>query len=230
MNAKQKISLLILTIFPIVILQSCDEHFEYAFASAQPTGVKNLKKIPKKARGKYYNRPWKTLTIITDFEIFYYESSGPIDSLKELSYEIIDENIVMDYDGNVYYYEIYDDSVAVYRKSIDLKNGNIARKFKGSYYISSQDEDREYDEFWDVKKYDIGKGFIVESRINEEDYEHLRKITGSNDSATVFNPTKKQFKQFVKEGGFRDIDTLFRVYDSTRIEDIPELKELLKLK
>ena len=87
---------------------------------------------------------------------------------------------------------------------------NVVRKFKGYYFLNTR-----YDEEgWVVKKIKLSKGQLVVSYIStEQDINNLKKITESTQDTVApykFKPTKKEFKEFIKNEGFSDSETFIK--------------------
>lgn len=88
---------------------------------------------------------------------------------------------------------------------------NVLRKFRGYYFLNTRYDNAS----WLVEKVQLSKGQLVISEISKkEDIENLSKITG-NDLDTIsnynFTITKKKFKKFVSDNGFKDKETFLRI-------------------
>ena len=88
---------------------------------------------------------------------------------------------------------------------------NVVRKIKGYYFLNTR-----YDKTsWEVKKMNLSKGHLIISSLStKEDIENLKEITETTqDTVTNYNftATKREFKNFVKNGGFSDSETIVRL-------------------
>jgi Holliday junction resolvase len=86
----------------------------------------------------------------------------------------------------------------------------VLRKFKGYYFINTRCEK----ESWKVEKIQLSKGELSISSISTKlELDNLKEITETpQDTIPPYNfkATKKQFKEFVKNNGFRDTKTFIR--------------------
>jgi len=107
------------------------------------------------------------------------------------------------------------DSLLIHIHTIDtlflIDHNNIVRKFKGYYFLNM----RYNKTSWSVEKMQLSKGKLMISSIaTNQDINNLKKIT-ENDQDTIINynftVTKRQFKKFVKNDGFRNSETFVRI-------------------
>jgi hypothetical protein len=129
--------------------------------------------------------------------------SSEVDSSFKISGDLI-----TDVENNVSYpFKRDGDSLIISVHQIDtlinLNLKDIAKKYKGYYFLNKFYEDAK----WEVKKIELSKGELTLSSISsEEDINNLKTITESPQDSVApykFTPTKKQFKEFVKSGGFK---------------------------
>ncbi len=92
----------------------------------------------------------------------------------------------------------------------NIAGGDILKKYKGRFYLNTKAGSRQ----WFVYSLDFSKDEVSLGKIRtEEDQAKLRAITGTaQDTVFRFNPTKKQFKQFVKASGFSSTESFVRLY------------------
>jgi len=186
------------------------------FNEPQPTDTDNLSKFPNRLQGQYLSlENNSTLVIgdkliqrIFDFDLKIHPSE--LDSNSRLSGDTIinlttNTREVVKRDG---------DSLVTHIHRIDtlflMDYDNVVRKFKGYYFLNTR-----YDEEgWVVKKIKLSKGQLVVSYIStEQDINNLKKITESTQDTVApykFKPTKKEFKEFIKNEGFSDSETFIK--------------------
>ena len=186
------------------------------FNEPQPTNIENLSKFPKRLQGQYLNLTDNSTLIVSDklilriYDYDYKVHLNQLDSAEQLSGDTIiniktNEKTIIKQDG---------DSLITHVHYIDtlfqMDYDNVVRKFKGYYFLNKR-----YDKTsWEVRKIQLTKGQFILSNISTKlDIENLKEIT-ETPSDTIppykFSVTKKQFKQFIKNDGFSDIETFVR--------------------
>ena len=102
--------------------------------------------------------------------------------------------------------------------AFQIGDNNILRYFKKQYFLNRKIEDK----IWYVRKmYIDGSGYLVIADLSSTDeIDNLKEVTEVNeirgDSSSKImrysaNPTKKQFKEFVKKGGFTQVNRFVKV-------------------
>ena len=110
--------------------------------------------------------------------------------------------------------QIEGDSVVQHVYEMDtlfaINQENVLKKFKGYYFVNIHSKDNT----WRVQKLELTKGKLVLSSINNrEDLDQLKAITETTQDTVpyVFSPSKKQFKNFVKNEGFRAQEAFLKI-------------------
>jgi hypothetical protein len=205
---------LISTFIILTSLFACE--LPVTFDEPQPTDTDNLAKFPKRLQGQYLNLTDNSTLLVSDKliqRIYDYDEkihSSQLDSTSRLSGDTIfdlttNEKTVIKRDG---------DSLITHIHYIDtlfqMDYDNVVRKFKGNYFLNK----RYNKTSWEVKKIQLTKGQLILSSISTElDIENLKEITETPQDTVPpykFSAKKKQFKQFVKNDGFSDIETFVR--------------------
>lgn len=206
---------LILILIILTSLYSCEP--PVTFSEPQPTDTDNLSKFPKRLLGQYISLADNSMLSISDkliqriYDYDYKVHPNQLDSTSRLSGDTIydlntNEKFLIKRDG---------DSLIAHVHSIDtlflIDYDNVVRKFKGYYFLNYR-----YDKMsWIVKKIQLTKGQLVISGVStKQDIDNLKQIT-ENVTDTIppykFTVTKKQFKEFIKNGGFSDSETFIRL-------------------
>lgn len=196
-----------------LIFFSCDNSIR--FENPQPERQSNEKSIPKRIIGKYlnlYDSSSVTITanqIIRKIDINFSYHLSQLDSVdranikNDTSYSVIEVNNLTKTSTRIDFI-VKGDSVFehtdVIETLLNFSNGDILRKFKGHYFsnhLTLKDN-------WRVTKLTKTKnGLILGTITKKEDIENLRELTETkSDTVYNFNPTRKQFKRFIKEKGF----------------------------
>jgi hypothetical protein len=209
-------------IFGLVVLflmLSCGEQRIVDFLSPQPAGKKDFSSLPKRLQGHYSN-----LTDYIDLEITNYhvikchigkDTIDLRDSLfnsveikgdtlydKETSMKFkfrrLRDSLITDF------YYIYIDTI------IDLKKGDKLRKMKGYFFLNQKYGDSS----WGLRKLILKNGVLNLNHISsEEEIKLLQTITETKQDSIrpfVTNPTKKQFREFIKKNGFSTGESYIR--------------------
>ncbi len=192
------------------------------FNEPQPTNTDNLSKFPKRLQGQYLSLEDNSVLTISDkqiqriYDFDYKVHPNQLDSTARLSGDTIidlttNEKTLIKRDG---------DSLINHVHYIDtlfqIDYDNVVRKFKGYYFINTR-----YDKTsWEVKKIQLQKGQLVISSISaKQDIENLKEITETATDTIPpykFTPTKKQFKEFIKNDGFSDSEIFVRQKKNAR--------------
>jgi len=206
---------IISTIIILTGLFSCEP--PATFTEPQPVDTDNLSKFPRQLQGKYLSlSDSSTLTINDNFieriyDFDYKVHLNQLDSNTRLSGDTLinletSERELIKREG---------DSLMIHIHNVDtlfqMNYDNVVRKFKGYYFLNTR-----YDKTsWSVEKMQLSKGQLIISGISkEQDIENLKEITETaNDTVATYNftTTKRQFRKFVKNDGFRDNETFVRL-------------------
>lgn len=186
------------------------------FDEPQPTDTDNLSKFPTRLQGQYSSIADNSTLSIGDkliqriYDYDYKIHPNLLDSTSILSGDtIIDlktmEKTIIKHEG---------DSLLTHVHYIDtlfqMNYDNVVRRFKGYYFLNTR-----YDKTsWEVKKIHLSKGQLIISSISTKlDIDNLKEISETPIDTVPpfkFTTTKKQFKEFIKNDGFRDSETFVR--------------------
>jgi len=206
---------LISTFIILTSLYACEP--PVTFNEPQPTDTDNLSKFPKRLQGEYLKLADNSTLSIGDkliqrtYDYDFKIHINELDSAEQLSGDTIinlktNEKTLIKREG---------DSLITHIHYVDtlfqLDYDNVVRKFKGYYFLNK----RYGKTSWEVKKIQLTKGQLILSSISTKlDIENLKEITETaTDTVSTykFSPSKKQFKKFIKNGGFSDSETFVRL-------------------
>ncbi len=192
------------------------------FDAPQPTDTDNLSKFPNRLQGQCLSLVDNSTLSISDkliqriYDYDYKVHLNQLDSTTRLSGDTIidlttNEKTMIKRDGDSLINHVhYNDTV------FQMDYDNVIRKFKGYYFLNT----RYNKESWEVKKIQLSKGQLIISSISTKfDLENLKEITETTQDTIVpynFTTTKRQFKNFIKKGGFSDSETFVRQKKNTR--------------
>ncbi len=199
--------------FAIIMLaaaavRSCDKA---DFEKPQPDGVKNLTTIPAALKGKYVGEEDSSQMVVDDRGILVHRTdrhSMHINQVDSADRAKLRKDTSF-YDKNVFLrVKLSGDSVRVLASYDDtvlfLPGGDCLRKYGKDYLVSKRLADKK----WDVKLVSLKSNKILfRSTQTKEDIQALRALLATSDSTLIFNPNRSQFDRFVKNGGFRLVET-----------------------
>ncbi len=179
-----------LCILFLLVVNSCGP--KVTFNAPQPEGKTNLASFPNHLLGEYLGDSGSSrLLVFNDLIVRSYNGDSlplPLDSSQAKSQN-------PGFVDTVFY----------------LSEKSVLRKWKGYYFLNQEYEPGQ----WGVKKLQLTKGKLIISEISEvDDLENLKSITETaNDTVSPFHfaPTKKQFKAYLKSGGFAHSEVYIRL-------------------
>ncbi|HRO76407.1 MAG TPA: hypothetical protein PLP27_09695 [Crocinitomicaceae bacterium] len=185
-----------------VLLTACD-YASLSFKNPQPNDKTSLDKIPLALRGNYIYLGDSSVLAIDKhtIKVIYTEKM----KVEEDSNTVASNDTINSDQAEITYsvanVEQYKTSESIL---FDINNGDVIRHFRGAYFISTSNGSD-----WDVQRIQkSGRGITIGSCNNKTDLGLLGGITGTEinpNGKTVFDPTKDQLKEFLKQGGFRNI-------------------------
>lgn len=203
---------LILSIAAIT-LYSCDP--AATFNKPQPDAVKAQSAFPERLWGKYLSTDQASVVTVTGqliIDHLEFDLKVHKDSLGA-AYKVIGDSLV-NTDGTKQRASLKGDTIVIHANSIDtlfnISADNVLKKFKGYYFLNTR-----YDSSsWIVRKLSLKKGVLTIASIEEEaDIEKLKEITETTADtlSTPINLKRRQFKTFVRRGGFAEEESFTRM-------------------
>lgn len=212
-----KIRQLLIFLLAIISLIACEA--PVTFSEPQPAGEKDHARIPFRYRGKYKSLSDESLLTITDkllireYNLRLFLKKSGLDSTEIL---LGDSLLIETNNHDSIRVTVLNDTISWSFHSADtifnLEAGTHLRKMKGYCFLNSPYGP----ENWYVQKMWLSKGKITIAEIKSpEEIELLTAITElPSDTAgtrTVFSPSRKQFKEFVKQNGFSGEEVFERI-------------------
>lgn len=200
-----------------ILLAGCDPAI--TFDKPQPDGVTPLSSFPARLQGQYTDTDQASVLTITDQLItrhYDFDFKEHKDSL-DTSYQLTGDTLINLRDGTKEHVVLQGDSIVRHESGTDtlfnISADNVLKKFKGYCFLNSrQDNDR-----WTVNKLALEKGVLIIGSLSAgEDLQKLNEITETPED-TVSKPftlTRRQFKRFIRQGGFSDQETFRRISGS----------------
>lgn len=204
--------ILILSFLGLFLLSSCEESI--SFQQPQPTGKRNLKRIPKALHGTYAEVDGLGhISIntkgITSWHQFQFKTHRDSIDLALDSFEVVHQNgkfLVLKNDYNMLKVQwVKDSAVGTYSFSklfFELSGEQILRKFKGHYFLNTKAQDS----IWQVKILSIdGSKLRLSEFRNPKELDELKELTSvenievveRNTAAPLVNPSRKELKQLM---------------------------------
>jgi len=186
------------------------------FTEPQPKDVDALTGFPKRIQGKYLSAEDSSFLQITEnsmIRMFDFNQKLHLSQLDSTQ-QIIGDTL-FDLKTNIgQLIQIEGDSIVMHVNEIDtlfnINAQNVLKKFKGYYFVNILTPP----DSWQVKKLEFSRGkFILSSISPEEDLAQLKELSESTQDTApyVFSLSRKQFKKFVREEGFRDSEEFLKI-------------------
>ena len=207
----------ILPIILFIYCIGCDSPTVAYFKEPQPTGDKKMDAFPLLLQGLYSDKEQALFLEIDDKKLTrYYEFD------MQLHKDSLGEDMVLKGDtlidistGEAFNIQRRNDSIFHhYRSETDtlfmIDEDHVLKKYKGHYFLNAAEDNGG----WSVRRLSLRKGVLTMGSITDStDLAKLQVLTGSTADTTPhqFSLTRKQFKKFVRDEGFGDIDSFYRV-------------------
>jgi hypothetical protein len=185
------------------------------FDKPQPDGVSAISGFPAKLQGLYLSSDDSSFLEITpDAVIRKYDFDTKVHlSQLDSNFQIIGDTLFNTKTNLGSLAQIEGDSILMHVNERDtlftIDSLNVLKRFKGYYFINIYTSPS-----WEVKKLELSRYSLTLSSITKkEDIDQLKAITeASQDSIPyVFSPTRRQFKEFVRNEGFRNIEKFTKI-------------------
>jgi hypothetical protein len=206
-------SKLLLTCLATTLLFSCAP--PVTFNKPQPSDTNELTKFPKRLQGHYQSLSDNSLLHLTDkmitrvydfdyrFHLNQLDSSNRITGDTLINLETNERDLLIREGDTLVQHIHYTDTLFL------ISETNVLKKFKGYYFLNL----RYTEDNWQVKQLALHKGQLSIGTIStQQDINQLKEISESaSDSLPYqFQPTKKQFKKFVKANGFSETEAFVK--------------------
>ena len=196
------------------LLNSCEP--AATFDKPQPVDVKSLGSFPARLQGNYLSVDQASLITISDKLItrhYDFEHKEHKDSLDS-SYKLIGDTLLNLAEGTREKVLLKGDTVIQHANWTDtlfsISAGNVLKKLKGFYFLNNLYDDKS----WEVNKLSLQRGKLTISSISgKDDIQKLKELTETSyDTTSVpFSLTRREFKRFVRQGGFGEGEEFTRV-------------------
>ncbi|HUH26105.1 MAG TPA: hypothetical protein VLY87_05725, partial [Flavobacterium sp.] len=156
--------------------------------------------FPKKITGSYHNYENNADLIIENQTVllkYHFQDTLNKSALTELQKET-------EVTTNPFNDSLFIAKYTITDTLFDVRKGDVIRKWKGHYFLNSQNEQNN----WEVQKLTYKNQIVSINDIIEE--ESLLKLDEITDTPTdtirpkTYTLSKKQFKEFVKQNGFSE--------------------------
>lgn len=206
-------------LFPAIVLAlltSCNQQPVVKFESPQPSGQKDLSEFPTRFVGSYRNDD--ALMIVAPATVLYRNEADLVEHRDSLNiyFDFAGDTVIEKSSGEKFGAVIKGDSVYWrYTTGFDtvfaIDKGGKLRKLKGYYFLNHPIDSG----MWEVKKLSFpGNKLVVGIIADSTDIAKLQEITETvADSLKTFNPSRKQFRKYVRHDGFGYETVFYRVKD-----------------
>jgi hypothetical protein len=190
-----------------IILASCDSSVR--FEVPQPDSKSNEKAIPENLIGEYSSLSDSSTLIVTSGQIIKtaisdiavlkteMDSADQVQFKNDTTFSVVNSLLISDITvrgDSLFEHFVFKDTI------FSASRGDVLRKFKGYYFLNERTSQNN----WHVTRLaTTKKGLTLATVSTSEEIKNLRELTETtSDSIYNFNPTRKQFKKFVKMKGF----------------------------
>lgn len=178
----------------LILCNACEP--AATFTEPQPNTSEALNSFPSKIQGDY------------------------IDNNHTSTLHILETSITREYDYDVYEPDtiannnVPADTVKHHYHNVDtlfvLSPNHIVKQWKGAFFLNSKYDNQS----WEVQRMQLHHGILQIASISKTDDIDLLKALQDTSSDTLAQPivfSKKQLKQFVKQGGFSDREVFRKI-------------------
>ena len=205
----------LLSLLALVFVTGCGP--VVTFHEPMPPNEKDLDVIPMKFRGNYVN---------DDGSVFLHIDKSQIS--REYDYDVHIHRDSMTYWDSLVGDTLWDrfnhssrlvsvDSIGYVSYHVNERElmfavnpAHVARKFKGYLFLNTAFGESG----WTVEQVKLRKGILTINEISSmEQVDALNECVGDNSDtiASSYSPTKKQFREFVKQDGFGNGEEYYRI-------------------
>lgn len=197
-----------------IMLFACEP--PVTFKEPQPKDVAALGMFPEKIQGKYLSSEDSTFLLITPTSLIrLYDFNQKVHvSQLDSNLQIIGDTLFDQNTNEGQLIEFEGDSIVMHVNEPDtlftIDDLNILKKYKGYYFVNIQTPE----DTWQVMKLELSRSKLTMSGINpKDDLVQLKSLTESTQDTTpyVFSMTRRQFKKFVRNEGFRDREAFWKI-------------------
>ena len=201
--------------FLLLLLTGCNDLA--TFDKPQPPDRKAIPAFPSSILGHYINNHEpSSLTITSNMVTTSYEITNKIwpGQVDTTGFDLVNDSLVNKSTGEKYKVILSGDTIIKVTFNTDtlfnLSNNDILKNYKGYYFLNKQNPNQ----YWSVYRLSLSKGQLILGTIRDSmDIKQLKEISENIEDSTGyhFKPTEKQFEKFIKQNGFRERDTFYKV-------------------
>lgn len=205
---------------------SCEQQPALEFEEPQPANVKNANEFKKKFRGEYLSlEDTSVLQILPNLLIrkssyLFHVSKKDLDTMKD--YSIQNNRLYGPEFSTGVNFLLKNDTLEFSSNSVDTLfkvdgNENIIRFYKGHYYLNHKTPQNR----WRLSSLSFNKdGKLLYTAVTDStDLKNMQEITNVDSVldtegktvAHISKPAKKEFKKFVKKGGFHKYEEFVKI-------------------
>lgn len=214
MKFTMKTEIILSLLLVLVVLFSCQA--VATFNNPQPNGIDPIKGIPVRLQGRYASEDRQSILTITDsvmLRTYQFEDNIHKDSLQKGTF-VKGDSLLVSTNGERKSIRVHGDSILIQEHWVDTLFTSspmyILKAYKGYYFLNRQLKDNT----WEVMQLFLRRGKLYANSLSTPvDIEKLKSIT-ENASDTVpssFTLTQKQFKKFIRKGGFAEQEIFIRL-------------------
>lgn len=186
------------------------------FDRPQPADKESLTSFPSRMQGRYLSTDQSTVLVINDQRILIHAKSEfnvHKDSLGS-QFKLVGDTLFNLIEGSKKLVSVNGDSIIQQEAMTDtlfsISSENVLKKFKGYCFLNSQYQEKS----WETKKLSLKNGVLTVGVIaNKEEIQKLNELTETAEDtvSAPFSLSRRQFRKFVKGGGFQGEETFTKI-------------------
>ena len=193
----------------LLIFAACEP--AVTFTEPQPSSIKSMSSIPRKMQGTYISTADSSTLIITPqvirrvFDLNVDSDKIHLDSTSKVANHLESDSTVFRFSQSKKgtHLEVH------YSDTLFSIVNDVLKKHKGYYFLNT----KESSGTWVVNKANAQRNTLTISSISQE--EDLSSLTKNKEEEIqtqhTFTTSKKQFNQFIKDGGFAENEVFIRI-------------------
>lgn len=185
------------------------------FDKPQPADTRDQERFPRRLQGAYLAEDSTQLlidatTVLKKIDVEL--PLGPADLDSTLT--LWGDSIRVEDSGETFAFRRVGDTLMVHVLHTDtlfrIGEGQVLRKYRGHYFLN----DRREDGAWTVRKLNLKKGVLTLGTLSDPEdirlLEEIAELPADTLRPRHFQVSRRQFREFVREGGFSEMETFGR--------------------
>lgn len=200
-------------LLPLLVLAACEA--PATFDQPQPADTRDQERFPRRLQGAYQAEDSTELLIDATTVIKRIDLElplGPADLDSTLT--LLGDSIRVEDSGETFAFRRVGNTLMVHVLHTDtlfrIGEGQVLRKYRGHYFLNDLLDDG----VWTVRKLSLKQGTLTLGTISDPDgiqlLEEIAELPADTLRPRHFQVSRRQFREFVREGGFSEKEIYVR--------------------